>query len=148
MFQQLVEFKKAHGHCNVPHRYTENYALGKWVQHQREAHKKDKLSKKRIIRLKEIGFIWSLSKSQKPQSWGDRFQQLVEFKEVHGHCNVPQKDPKYRQLGSWVSNQRRHKKAGVNLLLASEVFLECSNSNCLSTYIINELPNTGSFRFT
>jgi len=113
MFQQLVEFKEVHGHCNVPNKYTENYALGKWVQHQREAYKKDKLNKKRIIRLKEIGFIWSLSESKKPQSWGDRFQQLVEFKEVHGHCNVPQKDPKSRQLGSWVSNQRRHKKAGV-----------------------------------
>jgi hypothetical protein len=26
--------------------------------------------------------------------------------------------------------------------------VHCSNFNCLSTYIINELPNTGQFRLT
>ena len=35
--------------------------------------------------------------------WNTRFNQLVLFKEEHGHCRVPRKHP---QLGNWVMNQR------------------------------------------
>jgi Helicase associated domain len=34
MFQNLLDFKKKYGHCNVPKRFPENARLGTWVHTQ------------------------------------------------------------------------------------------------------------------
>jgi len=62
MFAALVTFKAQHGHCNVPHLYSENPPLGVWVGTQRQDYKKDKLSAEHIKRLNALGFRWSLQK--------------------------------------------------------------------------------------
>ena len=40
-------------------------------------------------------------------NWTLRFEELKKFKETHGHCNVPQRDPTNRPLGQWVGTQRK-----------------------------------------
>ena len=62
----------------------------------------------RAKRLDEIGFVWMLIE---PMSWEKMFAALVEFKKVHGHCNVPQKSRGHKsleqkRLGKWVNSQR------------------------------------------
>ena len=42
--------------------------------------------------------------------WEVRFQQLVDYKRVHGDCNVPQRYKANQQLGIWVSEQRTKKE--------------------------------------
>jgi predicted chitinase len=32
---ELADYRKMHGHCNVPYRYSENTKLGKWISKQR-----------------------------------------------------------------------------------------------------------------
>jgi hypothetical protein len=32
---ELAEYRKIHGHCNVPHNYSENVKLATWVGNQR-----------------------------------------------------------------------------------------------------------------
>jgi len=44
-------------------------------------------------------------------------QELLTFRDTHGHCNVPQKYPDNPALGAWVAQQRRRYKL---LALASE----------------------------
>jgi hypothetical protein len=47
--------------------------------------------------------------------WYERFRQLIAFKKLTGHCCVPQKYNKNRQLGSWVNKMRdleRQRKHG------------------------------------
>jgi len=61
----LIEFKKEHGHCNVPYRYAIDLQLGRWVQNQREFFKRRTLSTERYQRLAELGFIWYLRKGGK-----------------------------------------------------------------------------------
>jgi superfamily II DNA or RNA helicase len=39
-------------------------------------------------------------------SWDVNFGKLVKFKEEHGHCRVPQRVEKLKELSSWVSNTR------------------------------------------
>lgn len=39
----LEAFKDIHGHCNVPHRYKDNPALGSWSSHMRRAYKEIQL---------------------------------------------------------------------------------------------------------
>ena len=62
MFRALCEFKKNHGHCNVPARFSGNVQLANWVQNMRKGYKyykennvhergKKQLSESRINRL-------------------------------------------------------------------------------------------------
>ena len=42
-------------------------------------------------------------------NWQEKYQELIAFKEKHGHVNVPQKHP---ELGRWVNTQRNSYKEG------------------------------------
>ena len=42
--------------------------------------------------------------------WLQRYKQLVAFKQVHGHCNVPQSYKPNKQLAHWVMKQRMEYK--------------------------------------
>lgn len=115
-FEQLVAFKAAYGHCNVPRRKGE---LGKWVRNQREKRRRRERGRKvsgialadeREKQLTRIGFEW------KPKgesvTWEQRFEELVEYKRVHGTCTVPVKK---KELYRWTCEQRttyRQKKKG------------------------------------
>ena len=58
------------------------------------------MSEERQKRLNSIGFTW------KVRDWDIRFQQLMEYKQVHGNCIVPKRYQPNPQLGMWVSRQR------------------------------------------
>jgi hypothetical protein len=65
MFAALVEFKKNHGHCNVPqksrgHISLEQKRLGKWVNSQRTHYYRRKMRPDRQRQLESIGFVWNL----------------------------------------------------------------------------------------
>jgi superfamily II DNA or RNA helicase len=105
-FAQLQAFKIIHGHCNVPYDWPDNPQLGIWVSEQRKNKKQGKLNEERIKCLDEVGFVWD----QLVALWEQRFTELKEFNATHGHCNVPYDWPDNPQLGTWVSEQRKHKK--------------------------------------
>lgn len=64
-FQELQEFKKEYGHCNVPSPYQSNPALSNWTKFQRRQIKKNLLTQDRIDALNAIGFQWELRKKSK-----------------------------------------------------------------------------------
>ncbi|KAL7485575.1 hypothetical protein ACHAW6_011181 [Cyclotella cf. meneghiniana] len=45
--------------------------------------------------------------------WNRRYDELVEFHQANGHCNVPQRDASNRELGRWVKDQRTFKSKGT-----------------------------------
>ncbi len=98
MFAALKSFKDLHGHCNVPRRLSENYALATWVGNQRALYKEGKL----FNQLNDIGFDWYPHNT----SFEKMFPALEAFKNLYGHCKVPQKYPENPELGRWVSRQR------------------------------------------
>ena len=106
--QQLKEFQKEHGHCNVPEKHPGG--LGSWVRHQRRGGKKESQggNAERVRKLEELGFQWE-STGILSDRWEARFQELKEFKEEHGHCNVPREHP--GGLGNWVHTQRSKQKS-------------------------------------
>jgi Helicase associated domain len=61
---ELLCFKKEHGHCIVPTNYPQNPKLGTWIHHQRRQYKKYKEGKachitaERIKALDSLGFVW------------------------------------------------------------------------------------------
>ena len=103
--RELKEFKKRHGHCNVPFKYPGG--LGNWVMRQRYLGKEkcQRLDADLVEKLEKLNFRWD---TVKKFSWEERFQQLKEFREEHGHCNVPKTHA--GGLGHWVNDQRRGKE--------------------------------------
>jgi hypothetical protein len=106
----LIEFKKAHGHCDVPAQKT---ALGRWCNQVRVSYKaKDggdgkkpyHLTQDQIDRLDEIGFKWQVGSWH--TSFNRRLEELKEYTKIHGHCYVPPKYPENLSLGYWCNNVR------------------------------------------
>ena len=105
-FNELNEYKNEHGDCNVPRNYLDSPELAKWVGVQRRAYNQGRIQSDRLKRLEELGFVWN------PYGlvWNQRFTELVEYKQKHGHCNVPHGYSANPQLGTWVRNQRTYYK--------------------------------------
>ena len=97
-FAQLVEFRRVHGHTNVP---QASGPLGLWVMNQRQRSGQG-MTPDRHARLESIGFVWN--------TWNESFRQLELYLEEYGHTNVP---TAYNQqngqtpLGTWVNHQRQ-----------------------------------------
>ncbi|KAL3791917.1 hypothetical protein HJC23_010777 [Cyclotella cryptica] len=58
--REMVDYKNAHGHCNVSISDPANCQLARWVDRQRRARKLGKISEERVKQLDDIGFIWSV----------------------------------------------------------------------------------------
>ena len=107
-YEQLLEYYYTHGHVNVPARYPGG--LGRWIYkqrkdyHARQRGEQTQLTTDRMVRLSALGMIWSIPEA----TWDESYQQLVDFKEKHGHANVPT-DPQ-DPLAVWVHIQRREYK--------------------------------------
>ena len=110
-FQQLLDYRKEHGDCNVPTQNEENPQLGSWVGTQRAFRKNGRLSQIRQRRLDDIGFDWKANRNKlKHTDWNLRYEQLCAFCDEFGHCNVPRQYDPNPQLGLWVGTQRAFKK--------------------------------------
>jgi hypothetical protein len=106
MYAKLVEYKNEHGTSNVK-RTEETRDLYNWLVLQRTEYKKlqdnkpSKLTAPRLIKFNTIGFEFNKRGSYK--TWDQRIDQLREFKEKHGHINIPVTNP---ELGEFVGRQR------------------------------------------
>jgi hypothetical protein len=82
------------------------FALGSWVDRQRQGGKKLLLRKERRQELDKVGFVWNPFEAD----WEEGFRCLTMYKEREGHCRVPQAhNEKGFGLGSWVRKQRGDK---------------------------------------
>ena len=66
-FAELEAYRAIHGHCDVPTKYADNPALGRWVSTQRSQYKqmrngeKTQMTNQRAKRLNAIGFRWNMT---------------------------------------------------------------------------------------
>lgn len=117
MYSKLVNFKNMHGHCNVSQDRSlrtrdrhddddDRKALGRWVGNQRVFYKyylngdTEHIKPHRIAALNKIGFVWDV----KERKWMERYNVLVEYQKLHGHCRVTWKENK--ELSGWLRRQR------------------------------------------
>ena len=103
VFSLLSEYKKEHGHCDVPvNEKIGTINLGVIVQTIRTGRRKTSPEQKAM--LDSIAFVWNM---QQRTSFEYVFRLLVEYKEEHGHCDVPQNEKVGTiNLGSIVSSIR------------------------------------------
>jgi hypothetical protein len=109
-YLELREYQMQNGHCNVPKLYKPNPSLGYWVNEQRFQYRRmvnskpSYMTEAKVAHLNALGFVWSLRESKKP--WDDWLTELREYKQIHGHVDVPLKYEKNIPLGAFVNNQR------------------------------------------
>jgi hypothetical protein len=131
---ELAEYHKIHGHCNVPHSYSDNLKLGQWVAHQRsyyKLHLEGKASPMAAFRIKELdslGFEWD----SRSAAWEDYLSELAAYRKIHGHCKVPKSYRDNLKLGKWVAHQR------CNYRLHLE-----GKPSAMTTFRIKELDSLG-----
>jgi hypothetical protein len=112
MYNQLLEFKEKHGHVKVPQHYNENKKLGRWVRYWRSKYREYKRTDgkkgnpERMKRLESIGMVdditTKVAKGGAREIWYDMYNQLLEFKEKHGHVKVLDRYDENKKLGTWV----------------------------------------------
>ncbi|OEU06615.1 HA-domain-containing protein, partial [Fragilariopsis cylindrus CCMP1102] len=107
----LIEYKDREGHCNVPYNHKEGGKnLGIWLGTQRRTKKKGTLDKVKEKQLEELGIEWDALKYE----WDENIILLIKFKGREGHCNIPSRHKENgKNLGMWVSTQRKEKKKGT-----------------------------------
>jgi hypothetical protein len=116
MYSQLLEFKQKHGHVKVPQQYYENKKLGRWVTTNRGSYREYKQTNgqkgdpERMKHLESIGLVDDITigyaKGCVKQNWYGMYNQLLEFKQKHGHLTVPQRYKENKKLGRWVNTWR------------------------------------------
>jgi glycerol-3-phosphate cytidylyltransferase-like family protein len=116
MYNQLLEFKQKHGHVKVPQLYNENPKLGRWVGKRRSNYREYKRTNgqkgdpEQMKCLESIGLVdditTKVAKEGNKAIWYDMYNQLLEFKQEHGHVKVPQRSNENPKLGRWVTHWR------------------------------------------
>jgi hypothetical protein len=109
---ELAEYRRIHGHCNVPLNCSENAKLATWVANQRKEYrsrvkgKTSHITPARIQELECLGFKWRVYVT----TWEDRLRELADYRRIHGHCNIPRNYSESSKLANWVANQRMQYK--------------------------------------
>jgi hypothetical protein len=81
---ELTDYRKIHGHCNVPRNYSENSKLARWVAKQKiqyRSHLEGKTSSMtafRIQALERLGFEWDSHGA----AWEDRLSELADYSKI------------------------------------------------------------------
>jgi hypothetical protein len=97
-YQQLMRFKKEHGHCDVPQKYPSNRGLAQWVNVQRGR----ELAADKKARLDKIGFSWSGDIAKK--RWQQRIDEYLALKQKSKLHTVHAHSP----LHSWIYQQQKN----------------------------------------
>jgi hypothetical protein len=111
-FQELLDYRQIHGHCQVPHGYRPSPTLARWCKRQRYQYKlfleekPSTITHERVAALERIGFVWD----SHTMLWKERLQELLDYIAEHGHANVPSTYSPNQKLAIWVKCQRRQYK--------------------------------------
>ena len=109
MHRKFKMFQEKYGSRYIL-KLKEDPELNEWVNLQ--LHSKEKLSAFKKEKLKAIDFPWNRGEYYSDQLWETMFEQLADYKNKFGHCDVPQKYSKSRRLAHWVNSQRTMKLSG------------------------------------
>ena len=87
------------------------------------------MTKERQAKLEALGFAWQVR--NRPE-WDVRYNELLEYKEKHGDCKVPQHFKANKALGKWVAKQREQYK-----------LLKSGKHSFLTPYRLEKLEDVG-----
>ena len=112
-YGELAAYAKEHGNPNIPRTHA-NSKLASWVwiqriRRDRAYSKAPRLTEEQIALLDKLGFQWDPHEDR----WESRFWQLMQFKELHGHCDVGATPDADEDLRKWCEMQRIRLSQGL-----------------------------------
>jgi len=127
-YLELRTYRIINGNCKVPKNYPK---LGSWVDNQRTAYKNVKfgksgrqISQEQIAMLEGLGFSWG-QKFSPPVSWEECYEELKQYQQAVGNCNIPIHETNPSPLAMWVlaqrSEYRRFRKGQDSLLTPDQI---------------------------
>ncbi|CAB9508973.1 helicase [Seminavis robusta] len=132
MYQQVESYFKVHGEVDTLATSTTDASLRLWMLQQKNRYRSGTMPEDRLAKLKAVKFVTDSEgttgsaaggvsgDAKKPaaqskeaakrrvRSFDENFNALLEYKNIHGNVDVPQKYDKDRKLGIWVKNVRQH----------------------------------------
>ena len=101
-FWECQAYFEKHGNIDVPSSYEPEDEDGVWLYDflKRCRLKKDHMYERQIMMLDSLGMDWTVI-----DPWEEKFELLVQYKNEHGHCDVPGDEG---ELGYWVAYQRKN----------------------------------------
>jgi len=111
-YEELSQYKREFGDCDVPQAFKTNPGLGKWVSKQRDWYrllkegKPSRLTDEKVKKLEKIGFRFFVGKGKAMRSFDQFCKSLLDFKSKYGHTNIPLGHAEDPQLGRWAYQQR------------------------------------------
>lgn len=108
-FQQAQRYAREHGHLYVPRDFMtqDGYALGKWIQQQRDLRH---LTDERRKRLEAIGMDW---KTSHDRQWENTYTLVKQFYIRNGSLDMLKNHKEDGvNIWEWLSSQRKAYKAG------------------------------------
>lgn len=97
----------------VPHGYEVDPSFAEWIHRQRTTYAsmlKEKIPNPMVLdrmnKLDELGFNFTVHSDK----WMDHWMLLKEYKEKHGHCQVPTHYVENPRLGRWTHTQRHQRR--------------------------------------
>jgi superfamily II DNA or RNA helicase len=106
--RSLAAFKRRYGHCNVSQAIPEDVALAIWLSGRRVKQKKGQLPAAQFCQLSDMGVAWDAKEARR----SGQLAALRAFKARHGHLSIPKIYPECQSLVTWVTGQRRLRRAG------------------------------------
>ena len=97
MFLELVEYKEQGGSLT---NYSKNRRLGRWVSKQINNWENLSVERKKLL------LPFNINSIKQDFKWESMFNALLDYKKIHGNCNVPTVYKDNPKLGSWVVYQR------------------------------------------
>jgi hypothetical protein len=109
---ELADFRKIHGHCNVPKHYSEKHPVVSWVSKQRTNYKLYRQRKAsppmtltlRIQALKALGF----GPDGLGTTWEDRLSEFIWTIATGTAMFLSNYRQRNIQLGYWVESDQLH----------------------------------------
>ena len=112
-YLDLVAYMTKHGHDDFGRTMESTSKTGRWVHRQRVAYKAGNLDDEKVEKLKSIGFTFdqgNLKTDVKP--WTEQYEELKQYKEANGNCNVPPQYDPNPSLYYWIGTQKHAFKKG------------------------------------
>jgi hypothetical protein len=110
-----------------------------WIQKQRSAYKKDKLSQDHIVKLNNINFTWNIH----DDSWENLYSDIRSFKKEYGHCYVLsnyKRNPKlYIQCKSLRTRKRLGRLSNERIKLLNKIGFIWNLTEYIWKYMYKEL---------
>lgn len=114
--QELLSFRKAQGHLNVPRHWPENPRLANWVNNQRRLIQDELISPARLRRLESLGISWEGSADRRrsqEEAWERLYGALRAYRRTFGNLEVPRGWTVEPRLAAWLATQRHEWRTGT-----------------------------------